>query len=645
MSLNIYAIDTETTGLNFWGDDVPFSIQCCNERGDVFFALRRGAAGPRNARADRLYAPLTGSTPLPVGGQPLVSTVRSAVFERVDGQDWEVESNIEELQTMRAFVKMLRDPNAEKVYHNAKFDVRMLENLGIPPAGLPHDTMILARLIFPDVRSVALKSLARWLLKVDTKSETILKEWMSKNQVESYSDIPIDILQSYAIDDVLYTMALYRGLINKLPDSMKQLYTNERYLTDLVGRMEKRGMVCDIDYAKRMSQHCKQEQVVIYNQITEMSGEEVNPNSPKQLNRVLFDILRIQDTIDPGVISKYRKLMFTPTGTFSTKREALKKYEHPIIQLIMDYRMFGKMAGGYFDKFPELVDGNGVLHPSFQQCGTITGRFSCRNPSFQTIPSVTSGRLIDFDIRKIPNVRRCFTTREGYNMYAPDYSQIELRIASIYAGERVMQDAFIHGRDIHDDTTKAIFPDDWWDPSDRTKIDKPKRTFCKMVNFGTIYGMGVGKLSGELDVPFDRAKEFLERYFRTYPGMRELMSNCQRQVVTQGFVESVLGRRFVTIPQKAYRATNYLIQGTAADVLKMTMIRMDMLFDQMGVDAHILNTVHDEIIFEVRKEDDTVELHKRLKEVMEDWPEFAPVPLKVNCKKVIGYWGNHEEVW
>lgn len=634
MSRQVYAVDTETTGLQYWAGDYPFLITICDEKGRTALA-RRGPARPQ----DGAYTALTAR----------LSQVQAAPGPRPEGKkepvNWALTSSIPEIQTMFQLREMLGNPFQPKVYHNAKFDIPMLRSAGFMVNGLPHDTMILARLLMPDAPSVGLKNLARWLLKADTSSETAIKDYMKHNHITNYEQIPPEVLHEYALDDVRYTITLFKGFITRMTDNLNKVYMIERRLIEIIIMMESRGMLLDMNYVKENAQVCRQHQDTLQEEIDTIAGYPINVNSPKQLSELLFERLRLQDTLTPDQLKRFGRILKTDKGAWSTQREVLRIYDHPIVHLIMEFRMYGKMAGTYFERFTELAGSDNVLHASFWQAGTQTGRFSSSDPSFQTIPSITSGRLLDFDRDKIPNVRRAFINRPGFQMYAPDYSQIELRIAACYAQEEVMMQAFIDGRDIHDETTKAIFPDDWMSADDPTKVDKPKRTFCKMVNFGVIYGMGVGKLSADLGVPYERAKMFLDKYFKTYPKLHELMQQCQRDIATKGYVENIFGRRAKPGIQLAYKGLNFLVQGTAADLVKITMTRMVELFRALDVEAYLLNTVHDEILFEIKIEHDTPEFHKRLKQVMEDWPQFNPVPIPVKCKKVVGYWSNHEEVW
>lgn len=625
----LLAVDTETTGLHYWAGHYPFVITAADSAGRAFFArLAPGWDEPSDASKSSYSEVLREGGPLPAEAS------------------WTVKSEIPEIQTMNEFKEILA--NGHLIMHNAKFDVPMLEYAGFTVnRNAVEDTMILARLVFPDSPRISLKFLARALLKVDYASEERLKAWQKANRTKDFAKVPNDILQDYATDDAIYTMALYRGLRSKVPVTMEDLYENEMYLLQVVIDMESRGMWVDLDYAEVQASQCREHQRDCQELLDDLYGQPININSTKQLQDLLFERLKLQDTLTQEQKKRYAKILRTPKGSYSTKREILKLYDHPAIKAIMEYRMFGKMAGTYFEKFRELADVKeyAVIHPSFWQCGTRTGRFSSSEPSFQTIPSVSSGRLLDFKRGTVPDVRHCFGARPGYVLYAPDYSQIELRIAAWYAGDEVMQNAFIENRDIHDETTKAIFPDDWMDADDPTKVDKPKRTFCKMVNFGVLYGMGIGKLSSDLGVPVERGKAFINRYFATYPGLHQLMQECQRNIVTRGYVESVFGRRAKASPEESYKGLNYLIQGTAADVMKQTMIRLHMMFDRYGYDAHILNTVHDEVLFEIAEGEDNELFHERLKDTMTNWPVFAPVPLPVDCKRAIDRWGNHESVW
>lgn len=624
---NFLAVDTETTGLQSWNGDFPFVITAADAAGRAFFARL----------APQVHAALEAL-------EPALRVPELARLGRPGSQAWLVESSIEGLTSLDDLRAVIDDGETTLVFHNAKFDVPMLRLLGLNvDMRTVEDTMIIARLALPNSPRISLKYLARHLLKVGYESEDALKQWMRSHKTKRFQDVPNALLRPYAIDDAIYTSVLYQGLRQKVPS--ESLYAMELELLELVIRMESRGMKCDLKYAAEKAAWCRTNQRTIQAYADELNGGPINLNSPKQLQALLFDRLRLHETLSVEDKRRYGKILKTGKGLYSTKREALKVYDHPVVQLIMEYRMLGKMAGTYFEKFIELADSESVIHPSFWQCGTRTGRFSGSDPSFQTIPSVSSGRLLDFDRSKIPDVRHCFGSRPGYTLYAPDFSQIELRIAAWYAGDEVMIDAFTHNRDIHDETTKAIFPDDWEDPDVPGKIDKPKRTFCKMVNFGVLYGMGVGKLSSDLGVPVERAKRFLSRYFETYPGLHDLMKRCQRQIVTRGYVESIFGRRFRADPSESYKGLNYLIQGTAADVMKMTMLRVDRFFQEGEYDAHIINTVHDEILFEILTGQDDDDFHGSLQGVMQSWHEFDPVPLPVNCKVAIDRWGNHKEVW
>lgn len=627
--MRLLAVDTETTGLHYWEGEYPFIITAADEFGRAFFARLDPAAYPTSDGLDSSYARV-----IPKGG-PLPAEL-----------PWLVKNEIPGLDTMEEFKDALRRDHI--IMHNAKFDTPMLEYAGFEVNRKQlEDTMILARLVIPDSPRISLKFLARALLKVDYASETRLKEWMRTNKTKNFAAAPMSLLVPYATDDAIYTMALYRGLRPKVPDTMTQLYDNEMKLMQVIIDMESRGMWCDLEYADEKAKQCRAYQAECQALLNEMNGGVININSTKQLREFLFDRLKLGDTLSHEERRRYATILRTPKGDYSTKREVLRIYDHPAIEAIMEYRMFGKMAGTYFEKFLELADrsAGGVIHPSFWQCGTRTGRFSSSDPSFQTIPSVSSGRLLDFDRGRIPDVRHCFGARPGYTLYAPDFSQIELRLAAWAAGDEVMIRAFTEDRDIHDETTKAIFPDDWMDANDPTKVDKPKRTFCKMVNFGILYGMGLGKLSSDLGVPVDRGREFINRYFATYPGLHTLMLECQRSIVTKGYVESVFGRRAKASPQESYKGLNYLIQGTAADVMKTTMLRIYGMFVRYNYDAFLLNTVHDEVLFEIRTGQDDELFHQRLRKAMTDWPQFAPVPFPVDCKRAIDRWGNHESVW
>lgn len=627
-----FAVDTETTGLHYWNGDYPFVITFSDWTGNTGLARLAPGEGAVEAQLGR--------------PDPAVRAVWGLGRPPPWLASWRLIKPIEAVQTMEDLWNMICDPAMTKVYHNAKFDVEMLKAVGWPVEGLPHDTMLLTRLVIPDSPTMKLKELARWLLKADTSSEFKLKAWMKQNPGSTYADVPEAMLLDYALDDAKYTMALFRGLLPRLQDgAQRTLYYNERRLCDLVGRMEAKGMLCDIPYVKEQVINCRTWQERIQTKITKIVGYPINVNSSKQLGIVLFEQLRLQDGLTVDQRRNFGHLLLTKKGAWSTSRNVLKLYKHELIQLVMDYRMLDKMAGTYFEKFARVVDKDHVIHPSFWQAGTRTGRFSSSDPSFHTIPSVKSGRLLDFDRHETPDVRRALISRPGYNMYSADYSQIELRIAAFYSRDKNMCAAFNSGEDIHTATTKAVFPDDWIDPDGSEKVDPAKRSFCKMVNFGVLYGVGLKKLITGYGIPESRAVGILSRYFGTYPGLKTLMHDCQRSVATTGGVVSAFGRRSRCAPDKAYKALNYLVQGSAADVLKLSMIKVDDMFRQWGVVAHMHNTVHDEILFEVKERDDTPEFHKEVKRLMEDWSMFAPIPIVVCCKQCLGNWSDSKEVW
>ncbi|MEK7085267.1 MAG: DNA polymerase I [Patescibacteria group bacterium] len=384
--------------------------------------------------------------------------------------------------------------------------------------------------------------------------------------------------------------------------------------------MEKRGITVDKKLLKKLSKDFAKRLGNLEENIWKHAGTSFNPASPKQLAEVLFVRLGLSA---PG-------LKKTATGARSTRESELLKLKnlHPIVGEILAFRELAKLKSTYVDALPQLADREGRVHTTYDQTGTVTGRLSSSEPNLQNIPLRSEfGRA----------VRAAFLASPGFELISFDYSQIELRIAAILSGDKKMQRAFREGRDIHRETASEIFN---VPPSE---VSDAMRRRAKTINFGILYGMGASALSQSLEISRGEAEKFLEEYFRDFSGVREYLERTKREAAERGFVETAYGRRRYLpeiyskaefIRKEAERmAVNAPIQGTAADIVKLAMIRAhDFIRARLpSGSAYLLLQIHDELLFEVKK--DAVErVLPSVKDILEH-VFSSPVPLTVDVKR------------
>lgn len=379
----------------------------------------------------------------------------------------------------------------------------------------------------------------------------------------------------------------------------------EKPLIDILEGVEKNGILLDVDYLKNLSGDYHKRLNILQKKIWQLAGEEFNINSPKQLSEILFEKMNI---LNKGV----RK---TSQGAFSTRFSELEKIQdrHPIIKEIFVFRELAKLTSTYVDNLPKLVDKKNRLHTSFNQTGTATGRLSSSEPNLQNIPTRTDfGRA----------VRTAFVAPKGWKLVSFDYSQIELRVAASLSDDKKLIEAFREGEDIHTRVAAEVFNV----PLD--KVNKEMRRRAKVINFGIIYGMGVNSLKKNLGCSRGEAEVFYNEYFHDFSGMRDYMEKVKKETRIHGFTSTFFGRqRFlpeikspvVFIRKEAERmATNAPIQGTAADVMKLAMVKVDKSIKEkkLSSKARIVLQIHDELLFEV-KNDTIEEVVSIIKEAME----------------------------
>ena len=413
--------------------------------------------------------------------------------------------------------------------------------------------------------------------------------------------------------DAVLLYRLYECIEAKIAENGQHdlLYEIEMPLAAVLAEMEVRGCRVDTDgliaYGKQLEELEDQYKERIYFH----AGCEFNVNSPKQLGEVLFDRMML-----PGAKK-------TKTG-YSTNAEVLERLKpyHPIIQDILDYRQVAKLRGTYTDALAEVTDGEGRIHTTFKQTGTATGRLSSTDPNLQNIPIRTElGR----------ELRRFFIAKEDHVLLDADYSQIELRLLADIAGDEHMREAFVSGEDIHTATAAKVFG---VEPEDVT-VELRKR--AKAVNFGIVYGIGDFSLSGDLGISRKQAREYIDSYLANYPSVDRYLTEIKKSAYDCGYVTTIFGRRRY-IPElsgqnKTLRAfgervaMNSPIQGTAADIIKIAMIKVNKRLRESGIDARLILQVHDELLVESHR-DCADEALGILREEMENAVKLS-VPLDV----------------
>jgi DNA polymerase-1 len=489
-------------------------------------------------------------------------------------------------ETLRALQPILEDSKHPKVGQHAKYDCNVLSNYGIEVRGITFDTMLESYVLNATANRHDMDTLAkRWLDHDTIHYEDVAGK--GARQI-SFSQVDLDIACRYSAEDADVTLRLHHALWPQLQEqpSLEKVFTGiEMPLVPVLARMEQRGVLVDIAALRRQSNELGKRMHTLQTDMQRIAGREFNVDSPKQLQALLFDELGL-----PALVK-------TPTGQPSTNEEALEAIagQHDLPRMILDYRQFAKLRSTYTDKLPEMVNPRtGRVHTSYHQAAVATGRLSSTDPNLQNIPVRTEeGRRI----------REAFIAPEGWYILAADYSQIELRIMAHMSGDPGLTNAFRHDQDVHRATAAEVFgvaPD---------AVTSDQRRVAKMINFGLMYGMSAHGLAQRLGIPRGQAAEYVQRYFERYPGVKAYMDSTRARAKSEGYVETLFGRRlyleYIHSRNAAQRAgaeraaINAPMQGTAADIIKRAMVVIDGWLLECGDAAHMLMQVHDELVFEV----------------------------------------------
>ncbi|MFZ5595159.1 MAG: DNA polymerase I [Pseudomonadota bacterium] len=538
----LFAFDTETTSLDYMQAEIV----------GVSFAVQAGEAA---------YVPLAHDYP----GAP-AQLAREQVLARLR--------------------PLLEDARRPKVGQNLKYDMSVLANHGIGLTGIRYDTMLESYVLNStasrhDMDTLALAHLGHRTIRFE--------DIAGKGKAQlTFNQIAIEQAAPYAAEDAEVTLRLHETLWPRLAaePSLKKLFEEiEMPLVPVLSRIERNGVLVDAGMLYRQSEELARQMLDIQQQAFHAAGQPFNLDSPKQIQAILFDKLKLP------VLEK------TPTGQPSTAESALAELalDYPLPRLILEHRGLAKLRSTYTDKLPGQINPRtGRVHTSYSQAVAATGRLSSSDPNLQNIPVRSAeGRRI----------RQAFVAPPGHKIIAADYSQIELRIMAHLSQDAGLLRAFSRGEDIHRATAAEIFA------TPPSQVTSEQRRNAKAINFGLIYGMSSFGLARQLDIERGAAQQYMDLYFARYPGVKAFMDRTRGEAREKGYVETLFGRRLY-LPdinarngsrrQYAERAAiNAPMQGTAADIIKLAMIKTDTLILEGRLPAKMIMQVHDELVFEV----------------------------------------------
>lgn len=529
---------------------------------------------------------------------------------------------IDKNEALKILKPVIEDEAIKKVGQNIKYDIIIFANEGINLKGLYFDTMIASYLLSPNDRRHNMDDMAMFYLNYKTVT---YKELVGTGKKAlAITDVPLEDLANYAIEDSDITLRLYNILKKKIIDEKLDKIFNEIELPliPVLVQMEMDGVKIDKNYFAKLGMDNDKQLQQIEKNIYDLAEEEFNINSTKELSRILFEKLALKPV----------KKTKTGFSTDITVLEALKG-EHDIIENLISYRTLNKLKTTYIDTLPKLISENtGRIHSSYNQTIAATGRLSSTDPNLQNIP-------IKGEVRS--QIRKGFVAENNSSLMSADYSQIELRLAAHFANDENMLKAYKEGIDIHAMTAANVFG------VDIDNISREMRNHAKVVNFSVIYGVSPFGLSKQADISIKEAAEFIDKYFESYPGVKTYFDKMTEFAKEHKYVETIKGRKrpVPEIDSKvSFRregaervAVNSPIQGTSADMIKIAMINIEKEFKEKNLKTKMIMQVHDELVFEV-PEDEKEIVEKIVKDKMEN-----AIDLKVPIVVDVGWGSNWEE--
>jgi len=504
------------------------------------------------------------------------------------------------IKAMRA---LFAQDDIDFVFHNAKFDLHMLQQYGINPPKNIHDTAIMAHLINENKRA-HLQNVAVRYLDVE-KWKDIVKDYIKKHKC-TYDQVPADVMGNYSALDAKYTWQLAGMLYPMIiQEGLLDLYNQEIELTRCLIDIEARGVLINVDLLTSVRQTLVEEEQEYSDKIYELAGRKFDILSEKQLGEVLFTELRLPEQ---GISQKSKLL--------KVNDEALSKIEHPIIGPIKQYRHAQKMRSTYCDNIYEHLDSDNALHCCYHQYGTVTGRMSCREPNLQNVPRGS-------------RIRELFIPRPGYRFVFNDYSQQEMRLYTGYANDTKMLGVFDRGEDIY-----CYMANIYYKTTGIVKKD-PRRDFCKTLSLAILYGIGISGISKKYRVSKEEAARIRNHFHDSFPKMRKFLYYISDKIKTNGYIMNPWGRKRRLNKDNAYKGMNSLIQGSGGDIIKEKTIQIHHKLKETK--SGILLLIHDDIGNEVHESEQ--HLIPIVKEIMEDVPKVT-VELPVEVSQSTTNWGD-----
>ncbi len=518
------------------------------------------------------------------------------------------------------------DEDIKKTGHNIKFDILHLKHKGIEVKGIGGDSMLTSYLIAPNRRTHNLKDLTLEFLNYkQVDYDALVGKGKDRR---SPAEVPVERVGRYCIDDSVLSLKLADILGKSIEEKdLSQLYRDiEIPLIEVLTEMEYVGVKIDVDFLKIAAAKLTERIKEIEQEIYRLAGYELNLNSSQQLGELLFEKMNLP------VKKRTRK-----TRSYSTDIEVLEELKgFPVVARLIDYRTFKKLLSTYLEGLLERIDAAHRVHTSFNQTVTATGRLSSSNPNLQNIPVGEAGGI---------HVRKAFIPEGDKQLLSADYSQVELRVMAHFSGDDGLIDAFNRDFDIHQYTADTVFG------KDPLINDREKRKRAKIINFSVLYGSGPFSLSKELGVRYREAKKFIDMYFDRYKGVRQFIDKAIQQAEQTREVKTLTGRirpipEIVssnrTVKENGNRmAINTIIQGSAADIIKIAMVNIYRKLKKMNMKSSLIMQVHDELVFEYPPQEET-RLFQLVKQEMEHAVTLK-VPLKVTLKKGPN-WGELQKV-
>lgn len=554
------------------------------------------------------------------GINPLTAKLVGMSFAIKEKEAWYVsvpENQVEAQKIVSVFAPILQNESIMKIGQNIKFDILELRKYGVKVKGQLWDTMIAHYLLNPELAH-NMDYMAEQYLKYKTEHIDELIGPKGKNQ-KTMREVDVQLVKEYAAEDADITLRLKNYFAPKIEEAGVSMLFNEieMPLIYVLADMEETGVTVNVDTLKQLSVGMKENMIQLEKEIYDLAGMTFNINSTKQVGDILFNKIKIDD-----------KAKKTKSGIFSTSEDILEKLrnKHPIIGKILDYRGLKKLLSTYIDALPELINpATGKIHTSFNQAVTATGRLSSTNPNLQNIP-------VREDLGR--EIRKAFTADNDESIFfSADYSQIELRVMAHLSNDRHMIEAFRSGADIHAATAAKIYN------VPVTEITPDMRRKAKTANFGIIYGISVFGLAERLNIARSEAKELIDGYFNSYPDIHAYMNESILRAKEKGFVETIFHRKRYLPDINSHNAIvrgyaernaiNAPIQGSAADIIKVAMVRIFKRFEEKHLRSKMILQVHDELNFNVYK-DELAEVESIVKEEMENAVKMQ-VPLIADC--------------